>query len=545
MSLISKKRTLSFEDLGSTKVPRGDEASPIHHRPRSNTFDVSPPKSSASNAYNPKRAVSTVLQSLRRNNDSTPELDAAAIAEKFLSVNPPMPLRMRAGSEAAPFKGLVSLRSKADAKPDNDVETLDRWRDRIWPQKAIYSFCRAITRCQPPKGLVPGAKLGLRDKHTQGSGCCLSPHWSPDALQKIPLTFDSTAAHAGAFFLHLIEESRESSTAQDGGDAGYVDAGGHGWCVGEVLSVLAETERGKLPHKGDPRMGSIWVLRLRLSAFEAARSGVGGELAAAAASGEQDSAVPSSSSPSFSSSSAPPAAPTPAIPEIAGGDLLLLQNPRWEHPLLAVAQGWDPDYDLKFGSLRSESCGDSRDMLNLLVCVDHGTAEGSGAPGSKDGDVGGWVQQGVITVGLKVHMVALGNVLTSMREAQALASLRVLNRPLQQVIISACGAASVSGGAAGAGGHSPAPPPSAGPAAPAAAAPALDDSAGPIRGSRKSPGQPHYRGPSVHTEPSPFSPPPPPPKLACPESLPPPLWDTHKVNDLYTHTHRCLYTFEF
>ena len=499
-----RERTLSYEDV--SRAPARDKSSSSggrSPRPRSNTYDGSPTKEAQ---YDAKKAISVALHSLKRVSNATPQLDAAAIAEAFLTINPPMPLRMRAGSEIAPLRGMVPLRHKADNRADA-VESADNWRDRIWPTKAVYSFCRAITRCQPPLGMVPGARLGLKDsKRAAGTGCYLGPHWSPNSLQKIPLTFDTAAAHASAFFLHLVEECRESATAQETGDAAVEARGSNGWCMGEVVSVLGETEKDKLPHRGDPRIGSVWVLRLRLSAFTAMDGGAVSPLPPGP--GEKTEPAPLE----------PPAAPPPSssssssnnthIPEIAGGDLLLLQHPRWERPVLAVAQGWDPDYDLKFGSLKSEACGDGRDLVNVLVCVDHGTPGGAPSSG-RDGDIGGWVQQGVMTVGQRFHLVALGNVMTSMRECQALLSLKALNRPLQRVIVR--GGAAAGGGGEGA----------AAAAAAASVGPSLPASSAALAAAPLS---------QLRPEVSPFSPPPPPPKPSCPDSLPPPLWEALKAN---------------
>lgn len=30
-------------------------------------------------------------------------------------------------------------------------ETSEQWRNRLWPPKALTSFCRIITRCKPPQ----------------------------------------------------------------------------------------------------------------------------------------------------------------------------------------------------------------------------------------------------------------------------------------------------------------------------------------------------------------------------------------------------------
>lgn len=40
---------------------------------------------------------------------------------------------------------------KVDFKTNHDQpETPDQWRSRLWPAKALTSYCRVMTRCQPP-----------------------------------------------------------------------------------------------------------------------------------------------------------------------------------------------------------------------------------------------------------------------------------------------------------------------------------------------------------------------------------------------------------
>ena len=72
-----------------------------------------------------------------------------------------------------------------------------------------------------------------------------------------------------------------------------------------------------------------------------------------------------------------------------------------------------------------------RDTVNILICVDSGFSK------ELDCNLGGWAPQGLIVEGLMINaMCSLGNVLTSIRECQALMSLRSLSKPLQEVIIS-------------------------------------------------------------------------------------------------------------
>lgn len=442
-SLRLKKRTRSYEDLGRKSSDHDsqrlftqiEEPSKGNARPRSFTYDGSP---------------------IKEIKIKPPILVGSSIASTFLSINVPVPLRVRSGSysddAAVPvnntssmLKGLTSLRNKSDnhglkSSSSNsgiasmthhnsssinreEVESADKWRDRIWPTKAIFSFCRAITRCKPPAGLVPGKRIAVSSR---SSGFGLEAHWSQDSLCKIPLTFDSALAHSSSFFLHAVEECRESATVQDTLGDGPSDRNidsddSHGWSQGEVVSIVSETERGRLPLKCDPRLGSVWIVRVRRTNLNPSSS--------FALSSTVDSQ--SNISELQLEGEMTQALPPQNLPEISGGDLLVLLNPNWSRPILAVAQGWDPDLDLKLSGPRNE---DGREFVNIMVCVDQGTPDG--APLGMC-DIGGWVGQGIITVGLNFQMVALGNMLTSIRECQALMSLRVLNKPLQQVILRA------------------------------------------------------------------------------------------------------------
>ena len=109
-------------------------------------------------------------------------------------------------------------------------------------------------------------------------------------------------------------------------------------------------------------------------------------------------------------------------------------------------QIWDPDFESKFGGSLTSTYNKAgsgnkghlvdaggRDTVNVLLCIDSGC-------GVRDGDsnLGGWAPQGLIVPGLIITGVcALGNVLTSIRECQALMSLRSLSKSLQEVVL--CG----------------------------------------------------------------------------------------------------------
>jgi hypothetical protein len=95
---------------------------------------------------------------------------------------------------------------------DDNEESPQRWRDRLWPARALTAFCRALTRCEPPS-VTPGQRISASRKHdgAHSSLVLLSPHWSPSQLKPIGEKFHDIAAHNAAFFLPLIEESRESA----------------------------------------------------------------------------------------------------------------------------------------------------------------------------------------------------------------------------------------------------------------------------------------------------------------------------------------------
>ena len=111
--------------------------------------------------------------------------------------------------------------------------------------------------------------------------------------------------------------------------------------------------------------------------------------------------------------------------------------------MLGISQIWDPDFETKFGGSLSNNShklsggpkgnlvdSNGRDTVNVLICVD------SGSNNSEDTELGGWAPQGLIVEGLVISAIcSLGNVLTSIRECQALMSLRSLNRSLQDIIL--------------------------------------------------------------------------------------------------------------
>ena len=103
------------------------------------------------------------------------------------------------------------IRTNSSGAKEEEKESAERWRDRLWPSRALTSFCRSITRCKPPileagKNIFAGSNNRDGDKKVR-----LDPHWEKTDLRKVITSYDTLAAHNAAFFLLLVEESRESS----------------------------------------------------------------------------------------------------------------------------------------------------------------------------------------------------------------------------------------------------------------------------------------------------------------------------------------------
>lgn len=390
-----------------------------------------------------------VNSSVSVNNQSAP---ARGIADL-------VPLRERmAGTSSAADRSAARHRSNSLSK-----ETPEKWRMRIWPSKALTAFCRIITRCTPPESVV-GVRLGapLNGKNHKGGKVekvGLKPHWRMSELTKVPMKFDDVAVHSSTFFLLTVEECREAvSHAEDPEAFAIADpdkktntnrgagGAGNGWIKGEITAIVAESAGAPLPRACDPRLGSVWVVAAAISApinGNANSSGKGGY-------GNKFGAVGC---------------------DISGGDLMVLHSPQWSHPLLGIIQPWDPDYDIKYGinfsvnqstyiSTQQPARDGSRpgqaplQVVNILVCVDQSDGLGGAA------DIGGWATQGSIVPGVGFSMTAIGksicatfvhpvlsvyiviltvlligNVMTYIRECQALMSLKLINKSLQNMVL--------------------------------------------------------------------------------------------------------------
>jgi len=272
-------------------------------------------------------------------------------------------------------------------------DTPDRWRMRLWPSKALISFCRTLTRCKPIN-CRPGMKLS---NHGGGGGddskVDLLAHWSSSDLLKVPVSFDNVLQHSSTFFLLLIEECRESVMKGDvyiedhdttlrynsNINNNRLTNGGlssHGWMDGIIQTIISESEFSTLPKSLDPRLGSVWLISTSIT----------------------------SSYKTISST------------DLSGGDLVVMHSSSWKHPLLGVVQPWDPDYDLKYGinlhinqmnpSRSSSMHGDPHGPLNIniLICVDRSSPDDL----EKGADIGGWAYQGTVMTGVTFTLCVLG-----------------------------------------------------------------------------------------------------------------------------------------
>lgn len=327
-----------------------------------------------------------------------------------------IPLRKRANSD------LFREKERTGYSKDNDRETPEKWRNRLWPGKAIVAYCRIITRCMPPAG-KPGKKLELRSNS-------LAPHWRSSEIRKIENIFESPTAHSAAFFLLTVEESRAAVTVSDDVDtkAMFDDRGNptvepvgkNGWLDCEILNIVAESEYGSLPQACDPRLGSVWVISVIIRTPNVSLN-------------ETVTNKPNSKQ--------TPSSGVSKEASLSGGDLMLLHSSQWKSPLMGIVQPWDPDYDFKFGTNFSLNQSNNPALMNyggeanvdittanLLVCID-------GGDGLDGQNIGGWAPQGAIHSGVVFSMAVIGNVMTYIRECQALMSLRLLSPALRDTII--------------------------------------------------------------------------------------------------------------
>lgn len=332
-----------------------------------------------------------------------------------IDVAEPVPLRKRSYSDLQDRTEAVSQRL---ARSSQEKETPERWRGRLWPGKAIIAFCRVITRCVPP-AVNPRDKIRLKRGHTE-----LVPHWKEADIPKIGTHFPTITSHSSTFFLLTVEESRDAVMKEEdsndlvneedhegGIDRSSVNGASNGWVDCEVVNIVNESEYGSVHSANDVRLGSVWVVKVAIRSpnvtLDDSRSNTSSRLFA------RDGAL-------------------------AGGDLVILSSQAWQRHLLGIVQPWDPDYDFKFGinfgipsqihaSMMAEGAEDMT-TANLLICVDSGESASAES-------LGGWASPGTIHSGVVFQMAVLGNVMTYIRECQALMSLKLLHPRLRDVVL--------------------------------------------------------------------------------------------------------------
>jgi len=268
--------------------------------------------------------------------------------------------------------------------------------------------------------------------------------WDSGALTPLPVHFESVADHNRQMFVLLLEECRSSMSTlisrqyqQDRYSAGSGarnqsqntqeahNAIDLKWQRGEV-KVITSNLRDSLSSLSpsastgltDPRLGSLWILQVQLLPPKRSRS---------------ESELSNASSMSQG-----------ALDMVEGyrpGELLACRNPLWGNRLaLGVVQGYDPDYDM----LLSTPSDDSQfTTVQLLVCVDT-ASEPSGAETNTHPSTtlppkepSGWIDPPSMPLcqGTILQLAVIGNVVTSLRESQAISSLASLRPALRELIL--------------------------------------------------------------------------------------------------------------
>jgi hypothetical protein len=221
----------------------------------------------------------------------------------------------------------------------------DKWRNRLWPARALVSFARVITRCRPP-AVTAGRPLGA---------VSLLSHWAGKDLKPVPGHFDNALAHSAAFFPLAVEEAREAAThsllqpSHAGGREENDDCSTNGWYTGYVQSVLEESDTisssssgGTSSSRSDPKKGMVVTLRVRLFRFS---------------DGSKD------------------VSPSQAF---TGGDLVaisLRDSSRnrgkvvAERPVLGLVSGWDPDYDSRYVFCFTINCSSFFSRCGVSTCL--------------------------------------------------------------------------------------------------------------------------------------------------------------------------------
>ena len=241
----------------------------------------------------------------------------------------------------------------------------------------------------------------------------LVPWWT---LPRTGTTYDSYDSYSHSFFLSICEECRVSLDFSRSFPSSGVS--GRTGTVGvtrevEVMGIQMKTDPGRTSVFSSKTLrcseSCVWVVRCALNENPSLSSKINKD--------ETDV-------------------------NFWAGDLVALSCPSWDKVCLGVVQFWDPDEDNALG-IAARAMGlsmfaqpqsqdqvdgmDGRDLVNILVC--------SGANGL-DSAGGGWLaSESLIGVGNLLTVVSLGNTMTSLRECQALASIRTISRKFQELIL--------------------------------------------------------------------------------------------------------------
>jgi hypothetical protein len=398
---------------------------------------------------------------------------------------------------------LTSISSSSSSSSALERETPERWRNRLWPGKAIIAYVRIITRCKPPPDIRPNEKLSFNRDNV------LKAHWRENEMNKVGIYFDSVMAHSAAFFLLTVEESRAAVTNTDDYDPGFQvnpvlelekpspatvssvavkapssassgsvasaasvapmtsfvpipptsggarstvttlplppsssfnpnhEIGTNGWLDCEIMGIVGESEFGLLPQACDPRLGSVWIINVAIKTPNISLNEA------------TTLSSPSSKLKSISTSQITTNNDRSSLQKdssLSGGDLVILSSSSWNHHLLGIVQPWDPDYDLKFGvnftinssqhtkymdTFYNDKENNELTTANILICVD----SSDNASNNVNFEIGGWASQGTIYPGVTFNMAIVGNVMTYIRECQALMSVKLLHPTLREAIL--------------------------------------------------------------------------------------------------------------
>lgn len=280
------------------------------------------------------------------------------------------------------------------------------WRDRLWPSKAYFNFCRMILRCKTASNLQP--RMRIDDKLS------LIPPWDISKLPTISSTYDSIADHSRTFFKVLMEECRVAVTHVDDTYDYYEkkkyysskDSGNsqnsNGWVNCEIVEVKAIEKNSNSGNNNVGSIGTLWIVDLKVVH-------------------DASDTLASTKSNTI---------------DFSAGDLINIHDNQTRNSYLGVVYQYDPDFESKNqvlvnGKIRSLSIdGDDNDIVQLIICIDTSkTVDDDGA------NISGWFPQGIIVTGAVFSIVSIGNTLTSVRETQALMSLHYIDKHLQDAIL--------------------------------------------------------------------------------------------------------------